>query len=466
MASAMALYFISRYIHITTRICAIQTYLNLTGAFIPPIPPKLAIAMWPPGYLTTRSRELQHFLQRIELIPYLKEEEVTKLFLTKHETSFDKERKKWEKQNPKPSEKEQYEKLKEIFPKIHSTQTPEDMDERCRESTKVINESIKYLNAMITAGETFVEKATECNEALYEFRRDFEDLLQIEYMDSIDIERRVDVSPYFEEWQAFKADEIKQMNVFYVPTLHRALNDLKVIEEILCLRDKIQSDHTSAKKKADAWKEKESEDKADNSENDSKESQNEHVEEEEEEKKEEVEEQEEEKKKEPAKENDFKNLIGKLVDGKNKELAKKEREIEKEEDLRNLKDFVEKLVLGQLNVIFSANTRRWEKSCNIFAEKHVKSLEKMIESWKDLEYVILLGKDERYQRYEKMQKKRSEKMCQKPQDNSNPFLGVDEEKKEEQQQQQQVGLQDDFMVAAKSLFSNARNYFMSSTQKQ
>ena len=65
-------------------------------------------------------------------------------------------------------------------------------------------------------------------------------------------------------------------------------------------------------------------------------------------------------------------------------MAKKHREIQREEDLRNLKNFVEKLVLGQLNVVYCANTRRWKKSTNLFASKHLLALEKVMESWKDL----------------------------------------------------------------------------------
>eukprot|EP01083_Nonionella_stella_P225268 801059_1 len=114
------------------------------GAFIPPIPPKLPVAMWPQGYLLMRKRELQQFLQRLEVIPYLKKEEVTLFFLTNHGTdSFDKSRKKWEKQHPKPSYKQLFDKLILTFPKIHETKTPDDMDKRCKQSTELILESIK-----------------------------------------------------------------------------------------------------------------------------------------------------------------------------------------------------------------------------------------------------------------------------------------------------------------------------------
>ena len=105
--------------------------------------------MWPQGYLLMRKRELQQFLQRLEVIPYLKKEEVTTFFLTNHGGSFDKSRKKWEKQHPKPSDKALYDKLIETFPKIHETKTPEDMDKRCKLSTELIDESIKQLEIMV-----------------------------------------------------------------------------------------------------------------------------------------------------------------------------------------------------------------------------------------------------------------------------------------------------------------------------
>merc|ERR1712176_1646159 len=71
------------------------------------------------------------------------------------------------------------------------------------------------------------------------------------------------------------------------------------------------------------------------------------------------------------------------------DLARKHREVQKEEDLRDLRIFVEKLVLGQLNVVFCANTRRWKKSCNLFASKHLAALEKVLGSWKGLSNKIL-----------------------------------------------------------------------------
>lgn len=53
---------------------------------------------------------------------------------------------------------------------------------------------------------------------------------------------------------------------------------------------------------------------------------------------------------------------------------------------------MEKLVLGQLNVVFCANTRRWKKSCNLFASKHLLALEKVLGSWKSLANKILKTK--------------------------------------------------------------------------
>merc|ERR1712228_931760 len=130
----------------------------------------------------------------------------------------------------------------------------------------------------------------------------------------------------------YKMDEMNHMNTYYVQTLNRALNDLRVIKEILVARDKIKSDYKDAKKRADFWND-----------------------------------------------GDAKNKSVRSSD-----LAKKHREIQREEDLRNLKNFVEKLVLGQLNVVYCANTRRWKKSTNLFASKHLLALEKVMSSWKDL----------------------------------------------------------------------------------
>jgi len=313
------------------------------GAFIPPIPPKLPVAMWPQGYLLMRKRELQQFLQRLEVIPYLKKEEVTNFFLTNHGGAFDKARKKWEKGHPKASDKALYDKLVATFPSIHETKTPDDMDKRCQQSTQLIDESLKQLKVMVKASEQFIEVTKECCDAMGEFKNCFEGLTRIETEgvkdhDHYFKDRRVDVSPHLEQWKAYKMEEINHMNTYYVPTLNRALNDLTVIKEILDSRDRIQGEHAEAKRRADVW----------NSDD------------------------------------------GKQV--RSSDLARKHREVQREEDLRNLRVFVEKLVLGQLNVVFCANTRRWKKSCNLFASKHLVALEKVLGSWKSLANKILKGK--------------------------------------------------------------------------
>mmetsp|Transcript_11455 Transcript_11455/g.17364 ORF Transcript_11455/g.17364 Transcript_11455/m.17364 type:complete len:492 (+) Transcript_11455:49-1524(+) len=314
------------------------------GAFIPPIPPKLPVAMWPQGYLLMRKRELQQFLQRLEVIPYLKRDEITVFFLSKHHSSFDKVRKQWEKDHPKPSDKWLHENLVKTFPKIHETETPSDMNKRCSESTQLIESSVRQLETMVKSCESFIERSNECCSVLTEFRNAFDDLVRTEYAGAAEVvpgryfggEKRVDISPHIEQWRTYKSEELSQVKLYYLPALHRALNDLRVIREILHQRDQIQSEYNAAKQAAEVW-----------------------------------------------------NDPHQLKQVRSSDLARKHREIQKEEDLRRLKAFVEKLVLGQLNVVFCANQRRWKKSCHLFAEKHVASLEKAIGSWKALTNKIL-----------------------------------------------------------------------------
>ncbi|ETO21229.1 hypothetical protein RFI_15975 [Reticulomyxa filosa] len=101
------------------------------GAFIPPIPPKLPVTMWPAGYLLSRKKELQQFLQRIQIIRYLESEEIVKFFLQSHDhiqspnkeadltnnsASFEKARKSWDSNHKKPSFNAQFENLCQKFP--------------------------------------------------------------------------------------------------------------------------------------------------------------------------------------------------------------------------------------------------------------------------------------------------------------------------------------------------------------
>eukprot|EP01084_Bolivina_argentea_P106099 189979_1 len=227
------------------------------GAFIPPIPPKLAVSMWPQGYLLMRKRELQQFLQRLEVIPYLRKEDQTLFFLSKHKTnSFDKQRKTWEKQHETPSTRQIYDNLITTFPKIHETKTPGDMETRCKLSTQLIDESIKQFEIMAKSCDNFVDRTKQCCEAISEFRNSFEDLLRVEYDETQTqyiTQKRIDICLHFEQWKSYKMDEINNMNIYYVPTIHRALNDLGVIKEILMTRDKIRLDYKVAKKAADVW---------------------------------------------------------------------------------------------------------------------------------------------------------------------------------------------------------------------
>ena len=121
------------------------------GAFIPPIPPKLPVAAWPSGYLLMRKRELQQFLHRCEIIPYLQNNDTVKYFLQYHKNSddFEKARKEWDKNHKRPSFRATFEKLQNTFPEIDKLETPDDMKERINESRLLMENTIRDFDSMI-----------------------------------------------------------------------------------------------------------------------------------------------------------------------------------------------------------------------------------------------------------------------------------------------------------------------------
>ena len=68
-----------------------------------------------------RKRELQQFLHRCEIVPYLQNDETVKYFLQyqKNSDDFDKARKDWDKSHKRPSHRATYDKLVETFPEIN-----------------------------------------------------------------------------------------------------------------------------------------------------------------------------------------------------------------------------------------------------------------------------------------------------------------------------------------------------------
>ena len=126
--------------------------------------------MWPKGYLIARKRELQAFLQRCCVIPYIKDEDVFIYFLQKHgnEDSFEKPRKTYDKSNKKPKVDECLKKLKTNFPDIIDIELPEDMSVRCVKSKEFIDTSINQLTNLIKSMESYVHTYSQLNECLKE----------------------------------------------------------------------------------------------------------------------------------------------------------------------------------------------------------------------------------------------------------------------------------------------------------
>jgi len=307
-------------------------------SFIPPIPPKLPVAMWPTGYLLMRKRELQQFLQRLEVIKYLKECDIVKYFLIDHSNSFDKAKKKFTKENPKPSNNEIFNGLIKIFPQIHEQKIPNDIDKRLDDAKELTKNSIKQYDILCKTAKEYSNHNENLLKIMNEFKNDFEALINIENNgltttnnNKYCTQNRVDISHHITQWKIFKEEEGGAIKSNLLPTLTRSLNDMKVIQEIIDTRERIEKEYNLSKDIAKKWKTAEAQE----------------------------------------------NL-------RTNQLATKHRELQNEEDLKHLYEFCNKLALTQLSLIFNANIKRWKKNCDVFIGKHSVSLKKILGNWGNL----------------------------------------------------------------------------------
>lgn len=242
-----------------------------------------------------RKRELQQFLHRCEIIPYLQNDETVKYFLQyqKNSDDFDKARKDWDKSHKRPSHRATYDKLIETFPEINELKTPDDMLERIAESRVLVENTIKQFDRMIQSSNNFVKQTEELQLTFNELTKGLRQLTQIEIDGSKEIgktdltnkekskneniksqspnsnskseskrvlsstylsDERVDVSMNISQWEIFNKTQATMVDGFFDPTLRRSIFDMKVIRDILNTRDKLNNEHSQAKAVAQRWK--------------------------------------------------------------------------------------------------------------------------------------------------------------------------------------------------------------------
>jgi len=235
---------------------------DLPGAYVPAIPPKLPIALWPQGYLAKRKRELQWFLKRCSGIPYVADNKAYQLFLEPNSEVFQKTAKKFDGTRKKGVRKEQYELLTAKFSELVEEELPEDHEKLDAEHLEHTQKLIERYEAMLKNCEALSDSLSQSQDSLNKFltsRHELGDLQQNEITNSTFLARflkrkRPDIDKYFEKEGDNHTLWSKCLSRIWEPVIKKNFHDLKCIEEAMLFRDSIKAELTKATATAEKWK--------------------------------------------------------------------------------------------------------------------------------------------------------------------------------------------------------------------
>lgn len=242
------------------------------GIFIPPLPPKVPIAMWPKGYLQIRKAELQLFLRRCVQIPYLKTDEVVQFWLkNESEKTFEKARKIWDKEHPKISTLDQVELLKTTFPALAESPVSPNFEEECVKQTEYVKEAHARLKAMHDSSKRLVEKystlktvAENMLDALktnQEGERNFGNVeITAGFQKRLAVlipEQRVDITEGIQGWTNEWNSDAALMQQHLCSCIKKNMMDMESLKEICDKRDALVKEWTMYKDKAQSWRDRE-----------------------------------------------------------------------------------------------------------------------------------------------------------------------------------------------------------------
>lgn len=241
---------------------------SLPGAFVPSIPPKLAIALWPQGYLAQRKRELQWFIKRCSSIPYINNTECYQLFLnTEYDTNFKGAKKTFDNANKKLVRKKQFENLTGAFTQYEDAEMPENWEETTNEHLGHVQMVISCYDRMLsnsedltkhlTSGEENLEKLMESRKTLHDLEHT--NISEDRFLSNILTNEKPSVDNYFAQTRETSSWWVKCLNRIWIPVLKKNYLDLKCIEEGMLARDKIFAELQKAETVAAKWKTEESE---------------------------------------------------------------------------------------------------------------------------------------------------------------------------------------------------------------
>jgi len=235
----------------------------LPGAFVPAIPEKLPIALWPQGYLAQRKRELQWFLKRCSSIPYIRDNEAYSLFLNaEYDTNFSAATKKFNKEHKKNARPNQLKNLQASFQQLDEASAPENWEEVIPEHKKHVESVIECYTRMLANSEELGKHLLSSEEKMTEsekLRDELSTLQQEEigdnkYMKMVVNDSKPDVGRFFTASASNCGMWAKCTSKIWVPVVKKNLNDLICIKQAMDVRDQVQAEMEKAIEIAKKWK--------------------------------------------------------------------------------------------------------------------------------------------------------------------------------------------------------------------
>jgi len=241
------------------------------GAFIPPLPERVPTALWPKGYLKTRKMELELFVKRGYVTPFIAADEVWQIFFTKNGGSFDKVRKRWDKEHGPLSIRQTCELLEKTFPDIMNEPLPdigEDALEGQIDSIKhFVQDTIKILQKAQNSCKNMVDSCVEKIDTtitMHEQLAEYESMVTNRFKaeNSNGKERLINVlqkspaiiSKSWNSWCQAMYEVPAIHEVYLVRNIKRNLMDFAALRECTNARAKVVKDLNSARNKAAKWK--------------------------------------------------------------------------------------------------------------------------------------------------------------------------------------------------------------------
>lgn len=239
----------------------------LPGAFVPAIPEKLPIALWPQGYLAQRKRELQWFLKRCSSIPYIRNNAAFKMFLdSEYNDNFNAATKKFNKENQKGSRPNQLKNLFEAFQSLDSQPMPENWEEVVPKHKEHVSSVIDSYTRMLANSEELGNHLTKSEEKMTEVEKLRDELSTLQsdligdnkYMKMVVDDSKPDVGRFFTASASNCGMWAKCTSKIWVPVVKKNLNDLICIKQAMTVRDQVLVEKEKAVEIAQKWKTEES----------------------------------------------------------------------------------------------------------------------------------------------------------------------------------------------------------------